>query len=212
MIVVLNYKMGNIHSIIKALRKFYPEIEFSSDKKIIQQAKGLVMPGDGHFHTAMNNLKENQLDKVVLDFIETGKPVLGICIGFQILFSDSTEVIKESGLEIVKGLDIIKGNVRKFSFSNSVRIPHMGWNKLQPNTNILPKPPSYFESYMYFIHSFRPENVDEKFILTWTNYENDVFPSTVRKENIWGSQYHPEKSDKMGLEFLKDWVDLVKKQ
>jgi len=208
MIVVLDYGMGNIHSILKALELFYPEVRFTNDRQLIKKAKGLVLPGDGHFHTAMIHLKE--LKENIYDHISQKKPLLGICIGFQILFEDSDEVLKESNLSTVEGLKLIPGKIRKFSTKNKkYKIPHMGWNKLIANTNLFSNVPKYFNHYMYFIHSYRAVDVDDSYVLTWTEYADERFPSTVKKDHIWGCQYHPEKSDLAGLEFLKDWIKLL---
>ncbi len=203
MIVVLDYGMGNIHSILKALQLFYDNVVFTNNKNKIADAKGLVLPGDGHFYTAMKNL--SNIQEIIYKHIEKGKLLLGICIGFQILFEDSNEVLKNSKELTVKGLNIIPGKIRKFE-NTSFRIPHMGWNQLIPEAKILKDCPSFYKDYMYFIHSYRPVDVSEKYVLTWTEYANELFPSTVRKENVWGCQYHPEKSDFSGLAFLKNWI------
>jgi glutamine amidotransferase len=205
MIVVLDYGMGNIHSVIKALQLFYSDVRYTNDIHQIKKSKGLVLPGDGHFHTAMNNLIN--LKELIYEHIQKYKPLLGICIGFQILFEDSDEVLKESKQKFVEGLKLVPGKIRKFTIQEKkYKIPHMGWNKLIPNKKILNPAPDYFNEYMYFIHSYRPIEVDESYVLTWTEYAEEIFPSTIRKENIWGCQYHPEKSDVAGLEFLKNWI------
>lgn len=205
MIVVLDYGVGNIHSVIKALKLFYDDVVFTSDKNVLKKARGLVLPGDGHFQAAMENLRKLDLITAIQDFVESGKSLLGICIGFQILFTDSDEVYPESGKKVVNGLNFIPGNVRKFVFPKGIRIPHMGWNVLLPDAEKEPLP-EFLKSYMYFIHSYRPVNVERKYVVTWTEYGGELFPSTVRRENIWGCQYHPEKSHKHGLEFLKNWI------
>ncbi|MFN3603159.1 MAG: imidazole glycerol phosphate synthase subunit HisH [Leptonema sp. (in: bacteria)] len=207
MIVVLDYKMGNIHSILKALQLFSDQILFTSDKNKIQNCKALVLPGDGHFHTAMNHL-QNGLEDLIREHIFKEKPLLGICIGFQILFEDSDEVFKDSDQTTIKGLGIFKGKIRRFPKVKNYRIPHMGWNRLIPNHK-LQSYPAYFEHYMYFIHSFRAIEVDKEDVLTWTNYAEEFFPSTVKKNNVLATQYHPEKSDKAGLELLKDWIHSI---
>ncbi|GIX41005.1 MAG: imidazole glycerol phosphate synthase subunit HisH [Leptospiraceae bacterium] len=205
MIVVLDYGMGNIHSIIKALELYYPDVVYTNDKNKIKNAKGLVLPGDGHFHTAMLHLQN--LKDSIYEHISKEKPLLGICIGFQILFEDSDEVLKEYNQPTIEGLKLISGKIRKFSIKNkNFKIPHMGWNQLIPNTKHFSNVPDYFNTYMYFIHSYRAVNVDDSYVLTWTEYAGELFPSTVKKNYIWGCQYHPEKSDIAGLEFLKDWI------
>lgn len=205
MIVVLDYKMGNIFSIVKALQLFYDKVAFTNDIHKIKDCKALVLPGDGHFESAMKNL-DNGLKELIYEHIQKGKLLLGICIGFQILFEDSDETLSNNSL--VKGLGILKGNIRKFPSKKEYRIPHMGWNQLLPNKN-LKNYPKYLNHYMYFIHSYRAVNVDQKNVVSWTEYAEELFPSTVQKDNILATQYHPEKSDKAGLEFLKEWIQRI---
>ncbi len=210
MIVVLDYKMGNIYSILKALQLFTDKVEFTNEKNKIKNCQALVLPGDGHFFSAMKNL-QNELEELIHEHIQKGKPLLGICIGFQILFEDSDEVIKESEVKTVKGLGLLKGKIRKFPNSKHYKIPHMGWNRIIPDKKLKQYPP-YFNDYMYFVHSYRAIDVDDQVVLTWTEYAGEVFPSTIQKDNLIATQYHPEKSDRAGIEFLKDWINKVKKE
>lgn len=204
MIVVLDYGMGNIHSIIKALELYYPHVRYTNEVNLIRSAKGLVLPGDGHFHSAMNHLEH--LKEYIYEYVNNDKPLLGICIGFQILFEDSDEVFKESQENIIKGLGLIPGRIRRFTLNKKYRIPHMGWNQLIPNKKKLNTFPDYYQDYMYFIHSYRAVGVDESLVETFTEYGGEIFPSTVRYKNILACQYHPEKSDKAGLNLIKDWI------
>ena len=204
-VVVLNYGMGNVHSIVKALRLYLPDVRYSRDEQEIAQAKALVLPGDGAFSAAMTELK-GALQKNLLAFIASGKPLLGICIGFQILFEDSEETSLESSSNLetcpkVKGLAILPGYIRKFSFANTnTRIPHIGWNKLISVKQQDPK------QYMYFIHSYRATQVPKQYIEFYCDYAGDLFPAVVRKDNVLAVQFHPEKSGTVGLKFIEKWT------
>lgn len=205
MILVLDYGMGNIHSCIKALSLFSSKVVFSGDVKIVSQAEKIVLPGDGCFSKAMENLKEKNLIPALKEHVEKGKPILGICIGYQILFEDSEENPNQPGTT-VKGLGFIQGQIRKFRLPKNLKVPHMGWNQL-----IHVKKRSLLESihdgtYMYFIHSYRPIGYDKKDIAAYCNYGGDTFPAVVVKNNIMGTQFHPEKSDKYGLKILENFV------
>lgn len=213
MIVVLDYGMGNIHSIVKALKLFYGEVRYTNDPSEIRKARALVLPGDGHFETAMSNLKGEKQD-LIYEHVSKQKALLGICIGFQVLFEDSSETIvnknsigEGSAPTLVKGLGILAGKIRRFNSTNQLRIPHMGWNQLKPT--YMASSPAYFSQPMYFIHSYRPEQVDDSIVLTTTTYGNETFASTVSKNSVFACQYHPEKSDSAGLHFLKDWVKSI---
>lgn len=229
-IVVIDYGMGNIHSIVKALRLYAPEVVFTNDPGEIARARALVLPGDGAFGAAMQNLS-GELEAGIRKFLDAGGRMLGVCIGFQILFEDSDETINDaspgtaenqkssagsssqSGAAVTlnRGLGLIPGRIRRFDFSESaavdsntagVRIPHMGWNRLlDPETNEAGE-------HMYFIHSYRAEGVPDEFVVARCEYEGDVFPAVVRNKNgnILAAQFHPEKSDRAGLKFIQDWV------
>ncbi len=210
-VIVLDYGMGNIHSILKALRLYLPDVRYSNKKEDIQNAHGLVLPGDGAFPAAMANIEksENQLKQSILSYVASKRPLLGICIGFQILFSDSEEGALHNTTNSSKrrkGLDLIPGHIQKFSFSDQTRIPHMGWNIVIPQTKEKSDKQEERE-YMYFIHSYRATSVPKEFILGECNYGKDCFPAIVQKENILATQFHPEKSGEAGLSFLKRWAD-----
>lgn len=200
MIAVLDFGMGNIHSIVKALRLFYDDVRFTAEPDDLKSCRALVLPGDGHFTAAMQNLRGYRED-ILRQHVAQNKPLLGICIGFQVLFEDSDETDDPSGT--VAGLGLIQGQVRRFRFQDpAFRIPHMGWNTLHcPSGGA-----DYLNHSMFFIHSYRPENTDPADTVTTTEYGGDTFASTVRKGSILATQYHPEKSDAAGLCLLKDWV------
>jgi len=196
-IAVVDYGMGNIHSMIKALRLYHPDVIFTADHAALSRAKALVLPGDGAFGAAMTHLKESGLDDVIGEHVEKERPLLGVCIGFQVLFTDSSETHGDEG--VIAGLGLVDGVVRRFSFSDpAVRVPHMGWNEIEPTAG---------EShYMYFIHSYRAEGVPAEVIDSTCDYAGERFVASVRKGSVYATQFHPEKSDKNGLALLEAWV------
>jgi glutamine amidotransferase len=203
MIAVLDYGMGNIHSIVKALRLFHDDVQFTADANALKSCRALVLPGDGHFTAAMSHLRGYR-EEILREHVAQHKPLLGICIGFQVLFDNSDETDGAPGL--VPGLGLVKGEVRRFRFDDpALRVPHMGWNTL---TSVAGGP-DYLNHSMYFIHSYRPQNTDPADTVTTTQYGSDRFASTVRKGSILATQYHPEKSDAAGLRLLKEWVTTI---
>lgn len=218
MIAIVDYGMGNLRSVEKGFRKVGHEAVVTSEPKIILNAKAVVLPGVGAFSDCMRNLKKDSLIDAVIKSIEKGKPYLGICLGFQILFTESEE------FGIHKGLDIIKGKVIRFpwhlregmpslpsgpSLSPSIlKVPHMGWNTL----NMVRRPPILQDvpdgSYFYFVHSYYVAPEDKGVIATTTDY-GLTFTSMIWKENIFATQFHPEKSQEMGLRILKRFGELA---
>jgi len=197
MIVIINYGVGNIRSIQKAIEFIGGQAVITRDVKVVKDADGIILPGVGAFKTAMTNLK---------DFVEILEevtvPILGICLGMQLFATES----EEGGLH--KGLDLIPGRVVKFPESVG-KIPHMGWNQI--------KIVKYHEildgikdnSYVYFVHSYYVKTHD-KYIITKTNYGID-FASGIFTDNIIGFQFHPEKSGKVGLTILRNFLRMCKK-
>lgn len=201
-IVVLDYGMGNIHSIVKALRLFHNDVQFTADADAMRRATALVLPGDGHFQAAMQNLRGYR-EEILRDHVHRERPLLGICIGFQVLFQDSDETDGAGGA-VVPGLGLLDGRVRRFRFGDpGLRVPHMGWNTLVPTGK---DAAPYLAHSMYFIHSYRPTGTSAGDVVTNTEYGEDVFASTVQKGSILACQYHPEKSDAAGLQFLRHWI------
>lgn len=195
-IAVVNYGMGNIHSILKALRLYHDNVVFTADPDVLTRADALVLPGDGAFAAAMKGLSGG-LGAIVKDHAASGRPLLGICIGFQVLFQDSTE--SESG-ELVQGLGLLPGQIRRFRFSDEeIRIPHMGWNTLVSHNDLK-------DRYMYFIHSYRAEKTPADLVTAYCDYAGDLFPAVVHQKNILATQFHPEKSSDAGLDLLRRWV------
>ncbi|PJZ71101.1 imidazole glycerol phosphate synthase subunit HisH [Leptospira perolatii] len=210
MIAVLDYGMGNIHSCLKAISLYTKEFSYTKDPEVIRKSDAMILPGDGHFDKAMWNLKESGLKDVLDEYIKLGKPLFGICIGYQILFEDSDETVSGSKNTTVQGLGYIKGKIRKFRGKN-YKVPHIGWNKLiqrRPKESILLQGiPD--QSFVYFIHSYRPVEVEGKAITGLCDYYNEKFPAVIEKGNIFGTQFHPEKSHTFGLKILENFIKSV---
>ena len=203
MIAIIDYGMGNLRSVQKALEAVGADAIVSSQPQAILDADSVVLPGVGAFKDCMDNLDRLGLVDVVRKSIRSGKPFLGICLGLQLLFEQSIE------FGTVEGLGILPGKVLRFHFpeNSTLKVPHMGWNTLTLN-----KPSPLFESmdthpYYYFVHSYYvvPENPD--MIATTTEYGVE-FVSGVQHENIHAFQFHPEKSQKQGLAMLEKFAQL----
>jgi glutamine amidotransferase len=213
MIAIVDYGMGNLRSVQKAVEKvgFIAEVTRSVNK--IADADGVILPGVGAFKDCMENLDHYKLIQPVLKAISGGKPFLGICLGLQVLFTESQEFGN------FPGLDVIKGSVVPFSHrlvdpddeKSFLKIPHMGWNVIHKNGS----PPLLkniaAESYFYFVHSYHVVPEDPAVIATTTDYGID-FVSSVYRDNIFATQFHPEKSQLQGLEILKAFGKMVMSQ
>lgn len=203
-IVIIDYGLGNLFSIEQAFRSLGQNTTLSSNLDEIQNADAIILPGVGAFNEAMQNLERLNLVNAIKNFSLQGKPILGVCLGMQLLFSESFEFGQN------KGLDIVKGKVIKFpdvdSNGNSVVIPHVGWNNVSTkNTDF----ESFNNTDMYFVHSYYVVPDEQETILFETNYAGLTFCSAVKMENIIATQFHPEKSAKIGLELFRKWIDLI---
>ncbi len=208
MIAIVDYGMGNIRSVEKGFAKVGADVRITSDPKIIADAKGIVLPGVGAFRDCMKNLDNLKLLDSIVKEIQKGKPYLGICLGLQILFTESEE------FGICKGLDVFNGKVVKFRFEGNqqlLKIPHMGWNTVK----LVRKPPIFDgiqdNSYFYFVHSFYVVPEDEGIVAGRTEYGIE-FTSMVWKDNVFATQFHPEKSQELGLKILKGFKEFVTAQ
>lgn len=204
MITVVDYGMGNLRSVSKALEKVGLDVKVSSNPADIENAKGIVVPGVGAFGDAMHNLERLNLLQPILRSIQKGKPYLGICLGLQILFEYGYEFGEH------EGLGVLKGKVIRFQNKKGFKVPHMGWNQVW----IKQKEGLFSEikdgEYFYFVHSFYASPSDSKDIASTTDYSIE-FCSAVQKENVWAVQFHPEKSQKAGLKLLTNFKYLVEK-
>ena len=199
MIAIIDYGMGNLGSVKNALDSLNIESVITRDIDVIKSADKLILPGVGAFKKAMDNLKTLGLDQVIIVEVKKGKPILGICLGMQLLFSSS----EEYGL--TKGLNILEGYIVHFK-ENGLKIPHMGWNNLT-----IPRNTKLFKGlnnpYVYFVHSYHLVTDNKDYLLTNTTYGYE-FSCAVEYKNIFATQFHPEKSGDVGLKILKNFGDL----
>lgn len=204
MIAIIDYGMGNLRSVQKGFEKVgYPAF-ITKDPQEIAAARGVVLPGVGAFEDAMDNLRAAGLIDVIHQVINEGKPFLGICLGLQLLFTES----EENGIH--RGLDIFPGRVVKFNLPSGMKVPHMGWNEITKygDCPVLKDIPS--GTHFYFVHSYYVVPENDEVVASRTNYGID-FTSIIGKDNIFGIQFHPEKSSDMGLKILKNFGELVNK-
>jgi|TARA_B100001964_G_C14089791_1_gene534275 glutamine amidotransferase len=207
MIAIIDYQMSNLFSVKNALEYLGIDSEITSDVTKIMAAKGAILPGVGAFAEAMKHLKTLDLIQPIKDFINSGKPFMGICLGFHLLFTESEE------FGVTRGMDILQGKVESFSkHVKSKKIPHIGWNRILTNNDVL-KEDSFInplkdinsDEYMYFVHSFYVDPDNKDIIATETEYDSFTFCSSVLKGNVFASQFHPEKSGTSGLKILKNY-------
>jgi glutamine amidotransferase len=198
--VIVDYGMGNLRSVEKAIAAVGGAPLISADPATILKAERLILPGVGAFGDAMINLEQKGLDAAVREAVYAGKPLLGLCLGLQLLFSRSEEFGSH------KGLDLIPGKVRRFDDS-ILRVPHVGWNQIEP---VRPDPllkNISDGSYFYFVHSFFVEPDRQEDVLTWTSY-GKRFCSIACRGKVWGAQFHPEKSQDAGKQLLRNFLDV----
>ncbi len=203
MIALIDYGAGNIKSVEKALQMLGEEVLLTGDGEKIKKADGVILPGVGAFGHAMENLRRRELIPVIEEVVKKQTPFLGICLGLQLLFERSEE---SPG---VKGLGILKGEIRKIPPKAELKIPHMGWNSLELKNDgrlfrgIEPKP------YVYFVHSYYLKAADEKIVKATTDYSTRI-DASVEQGNVFACQFHPEKSSDTGLKMLKNFADIVR--
>lgn len=203
MIAIVDYGVGNLYSVEKAFAKFSDDVILTQSADVIDKADKVVLPGVGAFGDCMKNFKASGLMDAVMRAVENNKPVMGICVGLQIMFEGSEESPD------IKGLGIFKGMVRKIN-APGLKIPHMGWNSLTINENThidinlfknIRKSP-----YVYFVHSYHAVPEDKSIILATSVYGEEI-TAAVGKNNVIATQFHPEKSGDIGLSIIKNFVE-----
>jgi len=203
-IALIDYGSGNLRSVHKALLKVGAEVRVVRRPEEIGDARGVVLPGVGAFDDCIQALDRQGLLEAVREYIRAGGLFLGICVGYQALFERSEEFDS-----CAVGLGVFKGKVVRFASGNSLKIPQIGWNQIemvQPQCPLFRGVPS--GSYVYFVHSFFPQPVDASIVATRTTY-GESFASAVWRENVFATQFHPEKSQKVGLQLLRNFTELV---
>ena len=202
MITIIDYGAGNLRSVEKAFAAVGVETEIASNKDLLMQAKALVLPGVGAFGEAMDCLRAKGFDQIILSAAKMGKPILGVCLGYQLLFEES----EEFGLH--KGLGLLPGRVVRFP-KNDLHVPHVGWNQVHKHQEhtILSNIPS--DSFFYFVHSFYVEPSVNSDVIGLTDYGVN-FCAIAGRNNVVGVQFHPEKSQHTGLTLLKNFYSQVK--
>lgn len=207
-IAIIDYQLSNLFSVKHAFDYLGVESKITTDKDYILKSDGAIIPGVGAFGDAMANLEKSDLIPVIKNFIRSGRPFMGVCLGLQLLFTESEEFGK------FKGLDIVKGRVVKFKGGKKVKVPQIGWNKITK-----PKGSSLWENsplknikngeFMYFVHSYYVICEDKNIILSETNYEGINYCSGIITKNIFATQFHPEKSGQEGIKIYKDWLEQI---
>lgn len=199
-VAIIDYGIGNLRNVQKAFESLHVPAVITQERAVIEGATHIVLPGVGAFEEAMKKLSETGLDHVIKKQIQIGKPFLGICLGMQLLFERGYE----NGLH--KGLGVLKGEVVKLE--GAYKVPHMGWNTLE----IVKSQPVFCgvkpQSYVYFVHSYHIEAAED-IVSSYTTY-GKRFGVSVQKENIYAMQFHPEKSGKVGMQLLKNFINQTK--
>lgn len=201
MIAVIDYDAGNIMSVIKALESLGETPILTRDREEILNAEKVILPGVGAFGDAMEKLYHYNLVDTIYEAIKSGKPFLGVCLGLQLLFESSDEAPG------VKGLGILPGTIRRIPIGEYTKIPHMGWNSLD-----FPQNGKLFKgvdegAYVYFVHSYYLDAADKKDVVANTVY-NTTINAAVERDNVFACQFHPEKSGTVGLQILKNFIEL----
>lgn len=200
MIVIIDYNVGNLKSVTGAFKRIGLEAVVSRDEKVIREAKGIVLPGVGTFPTAMKNLERFHLVELLKERKEAGIPILGICLGMQILFEKGYEV------EETKGLGFIPGYVSYMDIDE--KIPHMGWNQFHKTQDHLLLKYVHENEDVYFVHSYMAHVSDEN-LAAYSDYGSTKVTALVQNGNVMGCQFHPEKSGKVGQNILRAFKEMV---
>lgn len=207
-VAIIDYKISNLFSVKHACDHVGLNSTITHNTHEIINAEAAILPGVGAFPKAMENIKKLNLFDTIKKFIYSGKPFMGICLGLQLLFTESEEFGK------YKGLDVIKGNVIKFKKKGKkIKVPQIGWNKIYFNKNIKwsnsPLKNIKNNEFMYFVHSYYVNPENEKEILSLTNYSDIIYCSSILKKNVFATQFHPEKSGIEGIKIYRNWAEKI---
>jgi glutamine amidotransferase len=205
-IALLDYGSGNLRSVEKALRKVGADVCVTTRPEGMKGARGAVLPGVGAFDDCITAMQRQELLGGVKDFIASGRPFLGICVGYQALFEKSEEFNS-----CAAGLGVFSGKVVRFPDRSGLKVPQIGWNQIEITQPACPLFRGIEDgSYVYFVHSFFPKPKDESIIATRTDY-GEPFASAIWRDNVFATQFHPEKSQEMGLRLLENFVGLAER-
>jgi glutamine amidotransferase len=200
MIVIIDYGMGNLRSVQRAFEYVGAEVVVTAHRGTIESASAVVLPGVGAFGKAMSNLEQTGLADVIRQVIAQGRPFLGICLGLQLLFEESDEMGQH------KGLGVFGGQVKRFEVG--LKVPQIGWNQIHVQRASPLLEGVADGSYTYFVHSYYVAPADPEIVLATTDYEID-YASIISQDNVFGIQFHPEKSQAVGLRILRNFTELV---
>jgi glutamine amidotransferase len=201
MIAIVDYDAGNLRSVEKALLHIGADCVVTRDPEKIRNADRVILPGVGAFQDAMKNLEQFELIPVIKETVAEGKPFLGICLGLQLLFADSEE---NPG---VKGLNLLPGHIIRIPATDGLKIPHIGWNSIEirPESRLFKNIPN--EAYVYFVHSYYLKAEDEGIVAATCEYGAHIH-AAVEQDNVFATQFHPEKSGALGLQILQNFATL----
>jgi glutamine amidotransferase len=204
-IVVIDYGIGNVFSVCNALRAIGADVSLTRSSQDIRHADRLILPGVGAFARAMEALNGFSLSEAILEYVKTGKPFLGICIGMQVMMERSTE------FGVHQGLGLFEGVVERIADTNPagerIRVPHIGWSSLRPETSLEDTPlAAAGDGSVYFVHSFHCQPVDRSHVLATVDYDGLPVTAAIRRDNVVGVQFHPERSGLVGQRILNRFV------
>lgn len=208
MIAIIDYGIGNLRSVEKALRHVGADARLTSDPAVIRSAAGVVLPGVGAFGACAIGLRRAEFDGLVMELAAAGRPLLGICVGMQLLFEESEEMGRHAGLGLLPGRVVRFAEGEVDAAGGRLKVPQIGWNQLWHDETdpLLAGVPS--GSYAYFVHSYYCQPADPTDVVATTDY-GIAYASVVHRGSIWGVQFHPEKSHAVGLQILRNFVNRV---